>query len=221
MWEISESHFKYPFVEQYLKTKKTSQNLIIKYLICRSLTFVIVLLACIYLGYYISLFSLTDEFSCNIRTGILKNDTTLPSLIQCKLIAVGVFRLLSYINLIVYVLTMPFVLYTMLVPFRKRSNVLKVYELLPTFSVHQCYSKEYDDLSLFLLFLEENVSELKSYKFLKVMENLKGTGENFDTMQLLMSLGTVKTDQVDGRTTAFKTGAPPPTGKNSTELKGT
>ncbi|KAM9321453.1 pannexin-1 [Gastrophryne carolinensis] len=219
VWEISESHFKYPFVEQYLKTKKTSQNLIIKYLICRSLTFVIILLACIYLGYYISLFSLTDEFSCNIRTGILKNDTTLPSLIQCKLIAVGVFRLLSYINLIVYVLMMPFVLYTMLVPFRKRSNVLTVYEWLPTFSVNQCYSKCYDDLSLFLLFLEENVSELKSYKFLKVLENLKGSGEDFDTMQLLISLGTVKTDQVDGKKSAFKTGVPPPTGNNSTELK--
>ncbi|XP_040196091.1 pannexin-1 isoform X1 [Rana temporaria] len=218
-WEISESHFKYPFVEQYLKTKKSSYHLIIKYLICRSLTLTIILLACIYLGYYISLFSLTDEFSCNIRTGILKNDTTLPSLIQCKLIAVGVFRLLSYINLIVYSVMMPVVVYSMLVPFRKRSNVLTVYELLPTFSVYQCPSKNYDDLSLFLLFLEENVSELKSYKYLKVLENLKGTGEDFDTMQLLTSLGTVKTDTVDGKKSGFKTGALPPAGKDSTELK--
>ncbi|XP_075054841.1 pannexin-1 [Mixophyes fleayi] len=218
-WEISENYFKYPFVEQYLKTKRSSLNLIIKYLICRSLTFVIMFLTCIYLGYYISLFSLTDEFSCNIRTGILKNDTTLPSSIQCKLIAVGVFQLLSYINLIVYTMVMPFVLYTMLVPFRKRSNVLKVYELLPTFSVYQCPSKSYDDLSLFLLFLEENVSELKSYKFLKVLENLKGTGEDFDTMQLLTSLGTVKTDVVDGKQSAFKTGALPPAKENCAELK--
>ncbi|XP_063807518.1 pannexin-1 [Pseudophryne corroboree] len=218
-WDPSESPFKYPFVEQYLKTKRSSLNLIIKYLICRSLTLVIMFLTSIYLGYYISFFSLTDEFSCNIRTGILKNDTTLPPLIQCKLIAVGVFRLLSYINLIVYSLVMPFVVYTMLVPFRKRSNVLKVYELLPTFSVHQCPSKNYDDLSLFLLFLEENVSELKSYKFLKVLENLKGTGEDFDTMQLLTSLGTVKTDMVDGKQTAFKTGVQPPATKNCTELK--
>ncbi|KAG8584571.1 hypothetical protein GDO81_004667 [Engystomops pustulosus] len=217
--EISEGHFKYPFVEQYLKTKKTSYNLIIKYLICRSLTLVIIFLACIYLGYYISLFSLTDEFSCNIRTGILKNDTTLPALIQCKLIAVGVFRLLSYINLIVYCFVMPFVIYAMLVPYRKRSNVLMVYELLPTFSVHQCHSKSYDDLSIFLLFLEENVSELKSYKFLKVLENLKDTGEDFDTIELLTTLGTVKTDTVDGKQTAFKSAALPSAGKNSTELK--
>ncbi|XP_018412323.1 PREDICTED: pannexin-1 [Nanorana parkeri] len=209
-WEISESHFKYPFVEQYLKTKNFSYHLIIKYLICRSLTLVIILLACVYLGYYISLFSLTDEFSCNIRTGILKNDTSLPSLIQCKLIAVGVFQLLSYINLIVYVIMMPVVVYTMLLPFRNRSNILKVYELLPTSSVYQCPSKNYDDLSLFLLFLEENVSELKSFKYLKVLENLKGTGEDIDTMQILTTLGTVKTDAVDGKLAGFKTGAPVP-----------
>ncbi|KAM8976238.1 pannexin-1 isoform 2-T2 [Pelodytes ibericus] len=220
-WEISESHFKYPFVEQYLKTKKNTLNLIIKYLVCRSLTFIIIFLACIYLGFYISLFSLTDEFSCNIRTGILKNDTTLPALIQCKLIAVGVFQLLSYINLIVYVVMMPFVAYTMLVPFRRTSDVLKVYEILPTFSVQQAMSKKYDDLTLFLLFLDENISELKSYKCLKVLENIKGTGEVFDTMQLLTTLGTVKTDMVDGKTVAFKTGTVPPgeTAKNSIELK--
>ncbi|KAG8453016.1 hypothetical protein GDO86_004721 [Hymenochirus boettgeri] len=199
LWEISESHFKYPVVEQYLKTKRNSLNLIIKYLICRSLILVIVLTACIYLGYYISFFSLTDEFTCNIRTGILKNDTTIPSLVQCKLVAVGVFRLLSYINLIVYVMTMPFVMYSMLVPYRRNDNVLKVYEMLPTFSVQQDFSKSYDDLTLFLLFLEENVSELKSYKFLKVLENIKRTGENVDTMQLLTVLGTVKTDTVDGK----------------------
>ncbi|XP_073439083.1 pannexin-1 isoform X1 [Dendrobates tinctorius] len=218
--EISEGTFKYPFVEQYLKTKKISHNLIIKYLICRSWTLAIMLLACIYLGCYISLFSLTDEFSCNIRTGILKNDTTLPALIQCKLIAVGVFQLLSYINLIVYCFVMPVVIYTMLVPCRKRSDVLKAYEsVLPNFSIQQCYSKSYDDLSIFLLFLEENVSELKSYKFLKVLENLKDTGEDFDPMQLLRTLGTVKTDAVDGKQTAFKSAALPPPGQNSTELK--
>ncbi|XP_075448618.1 pannexin-1 isoform X2 [Ascaphus truei] len=221
-WEISESHFNYPFVEQYLKSMKNSRNLIIKYLICRALTFIIILLACIYLGYYINLFSFTDEFSCNIRTGILKNDTTLPSVIQCKLIAVGVFQLLSFINLIVYILIMPFILFTILVPFRKRSDVLKVYEILPTFSVLQFPSQHYDDLSLFLLFLEENISELKSYKCLKVLENIKGNGEVFDTMQILTNLGTVKTDTVDGKRVAFKTGNKPATEneKPSIELKG-
>ncbi|KAJ1113288.1 hypothetical protein NDU88_001541 [Pleurodeles waltl] len=199
LWEISESHFKYPLVEQYLKTKKGTRNLIIKYLFCRSLTFFVILLACIYLGYYISVFSLTDEFTCNIRSGILKNDTSLPALIQCKLIAVGVFQLLSYINLIVYVLLMPLVLYTIFKPYRKKSDVLKAYEILPTFDVLQFQSEFYDDLSIFLLYLEENISELKSYKCLKVLENIKGSGQIFDTVQMLTSLGTVKTDTVDGK----------------------
>uniref|UniRef100_A0A8C3S9Z9 Pannexin n=1 Tax=Chelydra serpentina TaxID=8475 RepID=A0A8C3S9Z9_CHESE len=203
LWEISESHFKYPIVEQYLKTKKTSKNLIIKYVICRLLTLAIILFACLYLGYYISLSSMTDEFLCTIKTGILKNDTTVPELIQCKLIAVGVFQLLSYINLIVYLLVMPLVMYAMLIPFRRSSDILKVYEILPTFDVLKLKSN-YDDLSLYLLFLEENVSELKSYKCLKVLENIAGPGK-CDIIHLLPNLGTIKTkDMVDGKPAAAK-----------------
>ncbi|KAJ1113284.1 hypothetical protein NDU88_001537 [Pleurodeles waltl] len=194
VWEISESHSKYPLVEQYLETKKGSRNLIIKYLFCRSLTFFVILLACVYLGFYINVFSLTDEFTCNIRSGILKNDTSLPALIQCKLIAVGVFQLLSYINLIVYVLLMPLVLFSIFMPFRKTSDVLKVYEILPAFDALQFHSEFYDDLSLFLLYLEENLSELKSYKCLKVLENIKGKGQIFDPVQMLNRLGTLKMD---------------------------
>ncbi|XP_033002024.1 pannexin-1 [Lacerta agilis] len=203
-WEISESHFKYPIVEQYLKTKKGSKSLIIKYIVCRLLTLMIILLSCLYLGYYISLSSMTDEFICNIKTGILKNDTTVPERFQCKLIAVGVFQLLSYINIIVYLLLMPIVLYALLVPFRQRSDILQVYELLPTFDVLKVKTKHYNDLSLYLLFLEENVSELKSYKCLKVLENLKGSGEKFDPMQLLMNLGSIKTDVADGTPATVK-----------------
>ncbi|XP_062983225.1 pannexin-1 isoform X2 [Elgaria multicarinata webbii] len=198
-WEISDSYFKYPIVEQYLKTKKGSKSLIIKYIVCRLLTLTIVLLACLYLGYYISLSSMTDEFICNIKTGILKNDTTVPERFQCKLIAVGIFQLLSYINIIVYLLLTPLVIYALLVPFRQSSDILQVYELLPTFDVLKIKTKRYDDLSLYLLFLEENVSELKSYKCLKVLENLKGSGERFDALQLLMNLGSIKMDAVDGR----------------------
>uniref|UniRef100_A0A8B9IMF4 Pannexin n=1 Tax=Anser cygnoides TaxID=8845 RepID=A0A8B9IMF4_ANSCY len=198
LWEISESHFKYPIVEQYLRTKKNSKCLIIKYIFCRLLTLVIIFLACLYLGYYISLSSLSDEFLCTIKTGILKNDTTVPEVVQCKLIAVGVFKVLSYINLIVYLLVMPLVVYAMFVPFRWNSGILKVYEILPTFDVLKLKSKCLDDLSLYLLFLEENVSELKSYKCLKVLENI-AVSEKFDVMQLLINLGTIKTDTVDGK----------------------
>nr|XP_056714483.1 pannexin-1 [Euleptes europaea] len=223
LWEISESYFKYPMVEQYLKTRKRSKHLIIKYIVCRLLTLTIILLACLYLGYYISLSSMTDEFVCNLKTGILKNDTTIPERVQCKLIAVGVFQLLSYINLIVYVLLVPVVLYALLVPFRQSSDILQLYEILPTFDVLKVKTKHYDDLSLYLLFLEENVSELKSYKCLKVLESLKDTGEKFDAMQLLVNLGMIKTDAADGRSLTIKDksgkkldGEP---SKSATELK--
>lgn len=224
LWEISESHFKYPIVEQYLKTKKNSKCLIIKYIICRLLTLVIIFIACLYLGYYISLSSLSDEFLCGIKTGILKNDTTVPEVVQCKLIAVGVFKVLSYINLIVYLLVMPLVVYAMFVPWRWNSGILRVYEILPTFDVLKLKSKCFDDLSLYLLFLEENVSELKSFKCLKVLENI-AVSEKFDVMQLLVNLGTIKTDTIDGKPGTAVLEKPEETTteeleKNATELQG-
>ncbi|MGH0177371.1 UNVERIFIED_CONTAM: hypothetical protein FKN15_075185 [Acipenser sinensis] len=220
LWDLTEGCFRYPLVEQYLKTKKSTKNLIIKYLICRIVTFIILLFACIYLGYYINLASITDEFKCSIRTGILKNQTDIPQFFQCKLIAVGVFQLLSYVNLIVYTLLAPVVIYTILVPIRQSSDFLKAYQILPTFGVLEFSSRFYDDLSLYLLFLEENLSELKSYKCLKVLEHLQVNGEEgFDAMCLLRNLGQVKTDTVDGKLLQHnKTEVEP---RNSaTELKG-
>lgn len=199
LWEISESHFKYPIVEQYLKTKKNSSHLIMKYISCRLVTFVVVLLACIYLTYYFSLSSLSDEFLCSIKSGVLRNDSTIPDSFQCKLIAVGIFQLLSLINLIVYALLVPVVIYTLFVPFRQKTDVLKVYEILPTFDVLHFKSEGYNDLSLYNLFLEENISELKSYKCLKVLENIKSNGQGIDPMLLLTNLGMIKMDVIDGK----------------------
>ncbi|XP_049745484.1 pannexin-1 [Elephas maximus indicus] len=200
LWEIPESHFKYPIVEQYLKTKKNSSYLIVKYLGCRVLTLTIILLACVYLGYYCSLSSLSDEFVCSIKSGILKNDSTVPDRFQCKLIAVGIFQLLSFINLAVYALLAPVIIYTLFVPFRQKTDVLKVYEILPTFDVLHFKSEGYNDLSLYNLFLEENISELKSYKCLQILENIKNSGQGVDPMLLLPNLGMIKMDVADGKT---------------------
>ncbi|XP_008821339.2 pannexin-1 [Nannospalax galili] len=199
LWEISESHFKYPIVEQYLKTKKSSGHLIMKYISCRVLTFTILLLACVYLSYYFSLSSLSDEFVCSIKSGVLKNDSSIPDRFQCKLIAVGIFQLLSFINLVMYALLVPVVVYTLFVPFRQKTDVLKVYEILPTFDVLHFKSEGYNDLSLYNLFLEENVSELKSYKCLKVLESIKSSGQGLDPMLLLTNLGMIKMDVIDGK----------------------
>lgn len=197
--DLTESCFRYPLVEQYLKTKRFSRGLLIRYLICRFVTFLALMLACIYLCYYIRL-SITDEFQCDIRTGVVINDSSVPPAMQCKLVAVGIFQLLSYINLCVYLLLLPLCLYAMLVPFRRTTGFLKPYEMLPTIGVMQFGQVTWDDQALYLLFLEENLSELKSYKCLKVLELLKeGGDESFDTMQLLQTLGQVKTDVVDGK----------------------
>lgn len=176
------------------------------------------LFACIYLGYYFSLSSLSDEFVCSIKSGILRNDSTVPERFQCKLIAVGIFQLLSLINLIVYVLLVPVVLYTLFVPFRQKTDILKVYEILPIFDVLHFKSEGYNDLSLYNLFLEENISELKSYKCLKVLENIKSSGQGIDPILLLTNLSMIKMDVVDGKNQAKTMGEEQ--GNRMAELQG-
>lgn len=166
--ELTEGCLKYPLVEQYLKTKRFSRTLVVKYLACRGLTLLILLLACLFLGYYIRLASLSDEFPCDLRTGVLRNDSTVPSAIQCKLVAVSVFRLLSLINVGVYVLLSPLVVYAALGPGRQSSNFLRPYEMLPGFGTLGAVMPFFNDLSIYLLFLHENLSQLKSFKCLQV-----------------------------------------------------
>ncbi|XP_053273632.1 pannexin-1 [Pleuronectes platessa] len=217
--DLTEACFRYPLVEQYLKTKRFSHCLVVKYLVCRGLTLLILLLACLYLGYYIKLASLTDEFSCDLRTGILKNNSMVPAAVQCKLVAVGVFRLLSYINLVVYVLLAPLVVYAALGPARQSSDFLRPYEILPGFGALGVVTPFYNDLSIYLLFLQENLSELKSYKCLQVLELLQAAGdEGFDSMCLLRTLGQVKTDVLDGKGTCEKKSARKDT-KNTTKVE--
>ncbi|XP_056443053.1 pannexin-1-like isoform X1 [Gadus chalcogrammus] len=204
--DLAEGCLKYPLVEQYLKTKRFSHDLVLKYLACRGLTFLILALACTYLGYYITLATLTDEFACDLRTGVLKNDSVVPEAVQCKLVAVGIFRLLSYTNLAVYVLLAPLVVYAALGPARQSSGFLKPYELLPGFGTLGLVTPRYNDLSIYLLFLKENLSKLKSFKCLQVLELLQENGEEgFDTMCLLRTRGQVKTDAVDGKKTCQET----------------
>lgn len=78
-------------------------------------------------------------------------------------------------------------------------DVLKVYEILPTFDILHLKLEGYNDLSLYVLFLEENISELKSYKCLKVLENIKSSCQDVDPMLLLTNFGMIKMDMVDGK----------------------
>lgn len=75
-------------------TKRSSRVLLLYYLLGHGLTLLTLLLACIYLGYYLRLASVTDEFGCTLKVGMLAADPYIPEKVQCKLIAVGVFSLL-------------------------------------------------------------------------------------------------------------------------------
>lgn len=107
-----------------------------------------------------------------LHSGVVLNQT-LTRPVLCKLVSVGVFRLLSCVSLAVYAILIPLVFYAPVRPTRRRQQgqVLRPYRLLPAFTHAQelhVSSRLYDDLSIYLLFLEENLSELKSYKCLQV-----------------------------------------------------
>lgn len=48
------------------------------------------------------------------------------------------------------------------------AHFLETYQLLPTVGVLPTPDGQWDDLSLYLLFLGENIGELKSFKYIKV-----------------------------------------------------
>ncbi|XP_023252947.1 pannexin-1-like isoform X1 [Seriola lalandi dorsalis] len=200
----TEGCFNYPLVEKFLMTKRCSRVMLFYYLSCRGLTLITLLCACIYLGYYLRLASVTDEFGCGLRVGLLASDPGIPDKVQCKLIAVGVFSLLSLVNLVLFIALIPVVIYASLRPLlcHGYARFLETYQSLPTVSVLPTPGGQWDDLSLYLLFLEENISELKSYKYIKVLELLRRrgecSGENFDALGLLQTLCPVKMDNVDG-----------------------
>ncbi|KAM9853002.1 pannexin-1-like [Aulostomus maculatus] len=210
----TEGCFNYPLVEKFLMTKRCSLKLLFFYLLCRVLTLVTLLGACVYLGYYLRLASVTDEFGCSLRVGLLASDPSIPEKVQCKLIAVGVFSLLSYVNLVLFLALIPVVIYASLRPLfcHGYASFLETYQSLPTVGVLPTPAGKWDDLAVYLLFLAENISELKSYKYIKVLELLRKrgecSGESFDAMGLLQTLCLVKMDTVDGKKAAGVAGKP-------------
>lgn len=225
--DLSEGCFNYPLLERFLMTKRGGRSLLVYYLLCRALTLVTLLCACVYLGYYLRLAASTDEFACTLKVGLLSDDPGVPEKVQCKLIAVGVFSLLSLVNLIVFVSLIPVVIYSSLRPLvcHGYAHFLETYQSLPTVGVLPMPAGQWDDLSLYLLFLEENISELKSYKYIKVLEMLRErgqhSGEDFDSMGLLQTLCLVKTDNVDGhkdkKLSNHQSNSPPAEGSSNTQ----
>lgn len=76
----------------------------------------------------------------------------------------------SAVNLAVFIALIPVVIYASLRPLfcQGFARFLKTYESLPTVEVLPSPGGQWDDLSMYLLYMEENLSELKSYKYIKV-----------------------------------------------------
>ncbi|XP_060035656.1 pannexin-1 isoform X2 [Erinaceus europaeus] len=196
--ELSERQFHYPIVEQFLRSKRGARGLVATYLGCRLLSLVALAAACAYLAFYLGFAASSDEFACSVRSGVLANDSSVPPRFQCKLVAVGVFRLLGGLQLAVYLALLPAAAYALCLPLRGRARVLRAYQLLPSVDVQALTARRFDDLSLYLLFLEENAGELKSYRCLSVLQHLQST-PGADPLLLLACLGLVRTDALDGR----------------------
>lgn len=83
------------------------------------------------------------------------------------------FTVSSMVNLILFIALIPVVIYASLRPLfcHGYAHFLEAYQSLPTVGVLPTPAGQWDDLSLYLLFLEENISELKSYKYIKVCEH--------------------------------------------------
>ncbi|XP_061431202.1 pannexin-3-like isoform X3 [Lethenteron reissneri] len=186
-----ENYFEFPLLEKYLACKRDTRELLWRYVARNLLVLLLMLLSCLYLVFYHTVGSVLDEFSCNIKTGLLANDSYIPGLIQCKLTSVRVFYVLSLINISVYALASTLVFYNVARLWWPDPSFLDVYEMLPSFEVLgarggggtsragacRCLPS---DLSVILLFLGANVHELKSYKRLVVFRSVRPVPSAYD-----------------------------------------
>ncbi|KAF4073202.1 hypothetical protein AMELA_G00256210 [Ameiurus melas] len=138
--EVEKGTFKYPLVEQFLRTKSETRAVTRKYLLCRLLTVFMLVLACSYLLYYVCKLSQSDQFSCELHTGCPESERV-PS---------GVI--------------MPICLAESAKPVAQTLQVPACLQLRP--GAASCFT----DLSIYLPFLEENLSKLKSFRCLQLTD---------------------------------------------------
>lgn len=121
--------------------------------------------ACLYLAYFHLSAFLQDEFSCFVRTGMLRDQNWVPELVQCKMIGQLVFQVISVANGAIYVLLAPIVLFSLIRLFVWDTTFISVYEVLPALDAinRRRLGCPLNDLNVLLLFLRANVAHLKSY----------------------------------------------------------
>ncbi|CAG5896322.1 unnamed protein product [Menidia menidia] len=100
-----------------------------------------------------------------VRTGILRETSGVPDLVQCKMVGQLVFQVISVANGAVYVLLAPLVLFSLLRLFVWDTAFVSVYEVLPALDLlkRRQLGCPLNDLNVLLLFLRANASHLRSY----------------------------------------------------------
>nr|XP_046267429.1 homeobox protein PKNOX2 [Scatophagus argus] len=158
-------YFEYPLLERYMKCKQNSYFLVSMLFLRGFLLLTFMTAACLYLAYFHLSAFLQDEFSCFVRTGMLRDQNWVPELVQCKMVGQLVFQVISVANGAIYVLLAPIVLFSLIRLFVWDTTFISVYEVLPALDVinHRRLGCPLNDLNVILLFLRANVAHLKSY----------------------------------------------------------
>ncbi|CAM4729856.1 unnamed protein product [Leuciscus chuanchicus] len=167
-------YFEYPLLERYMQCKHGSYFLVSMLFLRGFLLLTFMSASCLYLIYFHLSAFLQDEFSCYVRTGLLRDQPWVPELVQCKMTGLLVFQVISVANGAVYVLLAPIVLFSLLRLFCWDTTFLSLYEVLPGLGLMsgQKLGCPLNDLNVLLLFLRANVAHLHSYGRLRAVCSL-------------------------------------------------
>uniref|UniRef100_A0A7N6BAY0 Pannexin n=1 Tax=Anabas testudineus TaxID=64144 RepID=A0A7N6BAY0_ANATE len=164
-WAKKKRYFEYPLLERYMQCKQNSYFLVSMLFLRGFLLLTFMSAACLYLAYFHLSAFLQDEFSCFVRTGMLRDQNWVPELVQCKMIGQLVFQVISVANGAIYVLLAPIVLFSLIRLFVWDTTFISVYDVLPALDLINRHKLgcPLNDLNVLLLFLRANVAHLKSY----------------------------------------------------------
>ncbi|XP_036451632.1 pannexin-3 isoform X2 [Colossoma macropomum] len=167
-------YFDYPLLERYMQCKHGSYFLVSMLFLRGFLLLTFMSTACLYLVYFHLSAFLQDEFSCFVRTGLLREQSWVPELVQCKMTSLMVFQVISVASGAIYVLLAPVVLFSLLRLFCWDTNLLSLYEVLPALGLvsGQKLGCPLNDLNVLLLFLRANIAHLRSYGRLRALCSL-------------------------------------------------
>ncbi|XP_035290547.1 pannexin-3 isoform X1 [Anguilla anguilla] len=164
-------YFEYPLLERYMQCKQRSYFLVSMLFLRGFLLLTFMSASCLYLVYFHLSAFLQDEFSCFVRTGLLRDQPWVPELVQCKMTGLLVFQVISVANGAVYVLLAPIILFSLLRLFCWDTGFLSLYEVLPSLGLirGRKLGCPLNDLNVLLLFLRANVSHLRSFGRLRAV----------------------------------------------------